>query len=275
MDSSISENKFVVLAPNKLVNQKILQTINMEQMKKAVSGAFIITLLVACGSGQKSENGQDATASSQSTIAEDGWASLFDGQTTNGWHTYLRDTASAAWTAQEGELRFNPDVPREQRGDIVTDAEYENYELELEWKIASGGNSGIIFSVHEDPKFGATYLTGVEMQVLDNIDAGDNKIENHLAGSLYDMIGSKEVSQPKPVGEWNQARIRKNEGQITLWLNGVQTADVTIGTPEWQQVLDASKFKDWEGFAKYPKGKIALQDHGDVVAYRNIRIKEL
>ncbi len=247
----------------------------MEKMKKALSGAVVVTLLVACGSGQKSENGQEATASSQSTVEENGWVSLFDGQTTDGWHTYLKDTVSAAWTAQDGELRFNPDVPREQRGDIVTDGEYEHYELELEWKISSGGNSGIIFGVHEDPKFGATYLTGVEMQVLDNIDAADNKIENHLAGTLYDMIGSKEVSQPKPVGEWNQARIRKHNGQITLWLNGIQTADVTIGTPQWQQVLDASKFKDWEGFAKYPKGKIALQDHGDVVAYRNIRIKEL
>src|SRR5690606_34707656 len=123
--------------------------------------------------------------------------------------------------------------------------------------------------------FGATYQAGMEMQVLDNIDAEDNKLENHLAGSLYDMIGTKDVSQPKPIGEWNTARIRKDNGQITLWLNDVQTANVTIGSSEWEEVLGASKFKDWEGFAKYPKGKIALQDHGHVVAFRNIRIKEL
>src|SRR5690606_3388687 len=151
-------------------------------------------------------------------------------------------TVSAAWTAQDGELRFNPDVPREERGDIVTDGEYENYELELEWQISSGGNSGVIFSVHEDAQFSATYQTGIEMQVLDNIDAGDNKIENRLPRSLYDSIGSKDVSQPRAVGEWNQARIRKNNGQITLWLNGVETADVTIGSAEWEQVLNASKF---------------------------------
>ncbi|SFC67408.1 protein of unknown function [Parapedobacter composti] len=247
----------------------------MENLKKSLAIVLSFAVFAACGSGQKSESDSDTTAAAD--VSENGgdWVSLFDGETTNGWHTYLKDTVGGAWTAQDGELRFNPDVPRDQRGDIVTDGEYENFELELEWKISSGGNSGIIFSVHEDPKYSATYLTGIEMQVLDNIDAADNKIENHLAGSLYDMIGSKEVSQPKPVGEWNKARIRKQDGRITLWLNDIQTADVTMGTSEWETVLNASKFKDWEGFAKYPKGKIALQDHGDVVAYRNIRIKEL
>ncbi|WP_257667794.1 family 16 glycoside hydrolase [Parapedobacter tibetensis] len=246
----------------------------MENLKKLLSVALAVVLFSACGSGQKAENDESAT-NEEAPTENDGWVSLFDGKTTKGWHTYLKDSVSSAWAAQDGELRFNPEVAREERGDIVTDSEYENFELELEWKISSGGNSGIIFGVHEDPKYSATYLTGAEMQVLDNIDAADSKIENHLAGTLYDMIGSTEVSKPKPVGEWNQARIRKNNGQITLWLNDVQTADVTIGTPEWEEVLNASKFKDWEGFAKYPKGKIALQDHGDVVAYRNIRIKEL
>jgi len=246
----------------------------MKNLKKTVSVVLTAAVMAACGSGQKTDGGQDTTAT-ETTPENDGWVSLFDGQTTSGWHTYLRDTVSEAWTVKDGALTFNPDVAREQRGDLVTDGEYENYELELEWQISSGGNSGIIFGVHEDPKFSATYQTGPEMQVLDNIDAEDRKIENHLAGSLYDLIGSPEVSKPKPVGEWNQARIRKNDGQVTLWLNDVQTADITIGTPEWEQLLNASKFKDWEGFAKYPKGKIALQDHGNVVAYRNIRIKEL
>ena len=238
-----------------------------------VAAAFLAT---ACGSGQSSSDGQEQdSAATETAVENDGWVSLFDGQTTNGWHTYLRDTASSAWVVQDGALRFNPEAGSDQRGDLVTDGEYENYELELEWQISAGGNSGIIFGVHEDPEYGATFETGMEMQVLDNIDAEDNKLENHLAGSLYDMIGTKEVSQPKPVGEWNTARIRKNNGQITLWFNGVQTADITIGTPEWDEVLAASKFKDWEGFAKYPKGKIALQDHDHDVAFRNIRIKEL
>lgn len=242
-----------------------------KNLKTAVSIATVSTVLFSCNSG----NGNENSATTDTAPQDNEWRVLFDGESTNGWHTYLRDTVAAGWSAADGELRFDPEVGQDQRGDIVTDDEFENFELELEWKISSGGNSGIIFGVHEDPKYGATYLTGIEMQVLDNIDAADNKIENHLAGSLYDLIGSTEVSQPKAVGEWNEARIRKDNGQLTLWLNGVQTADVLIGSDEWNELLAASKFHDWEGFAKYPKGKIALQDHNDVVAYRNIRIKEL
>src|SRR5690606_6416671 len=126
------------------------------------------------------------------------------------------------------------------------------------------------FSVKEDPKYRASYQTGIEMQVLDNISASDNKTPNHLAGTLYDLTGDASVSKPRPLGEWNEARIRKVNGRITLWLNGIQTADVQLGSPEWKAMLDNSKFKTWEGFARYSKGKIALQDHGDVVAYRNI-----
>src|SRR5690606_793772 len=135
----------------------------MKTLTKTLSVALAAAVMAACGSGQKTEEGQDTTAAE--TVAEnDGWASLFDGQTTDGWHTYLRDTVSEAWMVKDGALTFNPDVPREQRGDIVTDGEYENYELELEWQISSGGNSGIIFGIHEDAKFSATYQTGIEMQ---------------------------------------------------------------------------------------------------------------
>lgn len=243
-----------------------------KNLKSAISVVTLSTVLFSCTSST-TENENDTSGDVQEQDNE--WRVLFDGETTNGWHTYLRDTVAAGWSAVDGELRFNPDVDRDQRGDIVTDDEFENFELELEWKISAGGNSGIIFSVHEDPKYSATYLTGLEMQVLDNIEAADNQIETHLAGSLYDMIGSPEVSKPKAVGEWNQVRIRKDNGQITLWLNDVQTADILIGSDEWNETLAASKFHDWEGFAQYAKGKIALQDHSDIVAYRNIRIKEL
>lgn len=246
----------------------------MKNTRTRLSICLALAVFAGCNSGRNTADNQEAT---DTTAVEnmEGWVSLFDGESTAGWHTYLKDTVSAAWTVQDGELRFNPDVAADQRGDIVTDNAFENFELELEWKISAGGNSGIIFGVHEDPEFSATYLTGIEMQVLDNIDAEDNKLENHLAGTLYDLIGSKEVSQPKAVGEWNQARIRKQDGLITLWLNDIQTAEVELGSAEWDAVLEASKFKDWEAFAKYPKGKIALQDHGNVVAYRNIRIKQL
>src|SRR5690606_36740082 len=123
---------------------------------------------------------------------------LFDGQTTNGWHTYLKGKAGAAWTVSEDALAFNPEaVDRGERGDLVTDKEYENYELSLEWKISEGGNSGIIFNVREDKEFGATYVTGPEMQVLDNEKAHANKEDDHLSGSLYDLIAvGRDVAKP-------------------------------------------------------------------------------
>lgn len=200
-----------------------------------------------------------------------GYKPLFDGKTTTGWHTYLK-TNVTAWKAVDGTLQLDPNA--EGQGDLVTNDEYENYELKLDWKISETGNSGIIFGVHEDPKFSDTYLTGVEMQVLDNQKASDNKKATHLAGSLYDLKApSADVA--KPAGEWNAVVLRKKDGHLTFWLNGTKIVEIQIGGEEWKQLLANSKFKDWADFAKYPKGRIALQDHNHEVAFRNIYIKQL
>jgi hypothetical protein len=196
---------------------------------------------------------------------------LFDGKTATGWHTYLK-TGAGAWKVVDGALQLDPKA--EQQGDLVTDGEYENYELTLEWNITKEGNSGVIFGVHEDPKFNETYVTGIEMQVLDNKDASDNKKANHLAGSLYDMKApSKDVA--KPAGEWNKVKLRKKDGHLTFWLNGTKIVDTQMGSEEWKTMITNSKFKTWTDFAAYPKGHIALQDHGHVVAFRDISIKQL
>jgi len=196
--------------------------------------------------------------------------SLFDGKSTNGWHSYLK-SGPGAWKVVDGILQLDPSAPGQ--GDLITNDEYENFDLKLEWKIAEGGNSGIIFGVHEDPSFDATYLTGIEMQILDDAKAEDNKLATHRAGALYDMKASSVPA--KPAGEWNKVEIKKQNGHITFWLNGKKTIDTQIGGPEWQAMLDKSKFKTWKGFAAYPKGHIALQDHGAVVSFKNITIKEL
>ena len=196
--------------------------------------------------------------------------SLFDGKTTNGWHSYLKN-GPGAWSVVAGALTLDPKA--EGQGDLVTDKEYENYELSLEWKIAEGGNSGIIFGVHEDPSLNQTYLSGIEMQVLDDVKAEDNKLATHRAGALYDM---KAPAYPaKPAGEWNKVKIKKLNGHLTFWMNGKEVINVQMGSTEWQEMLDRSKFKTWKDFAKYPKGHIALQDHGAVVSFRDIKIKEL
>jgi hypothetical protein len=200
-----------------------------------------------------------------------GYQSLFDGKTTTGWHTYLK-TGAGAWKVVDGALQLDPKA--EGQGDLVTDNEYENYELKIDWKISATGNSGIIFGVHEDPKFKETYQTGVEMQVLDNKNAEDNKKANHLAGSLYDMKApSADVA--KPAGEWNSVVLRKKDGHLTFWLNGKKIVETEMGSAEWKEMLNNSKFKTWTDFAKYPKGHIALQDHNHEVAFRNISIKQL
>ena len=206
-----------------------------------------------------------------------GWHLLFDGKTTNGWHTYLRDTVGSKWQVKNGSLVFDTSQPRSGGGDIVTNGSYENFELQLEWKISRGGNSGIIFDVQEDPKFAATYLTGPEMQVLDNIDASDNKKQNHLAGCLYDLSGDSTVSHPHTPGEWNQVKILQNKGHLSFWLNGTKTFEGQIGSDAWNNMVANSKFngKNFSDFAKLAKGKIALQQHPGSSEWRNIKIREL
>ncbi len=209
------------------------------------------------------------------TKKEKGFTALFDGKTTKGWHTYNKTTVGSAWEVQDGALHMSPTKKgADGGGDLVSDKAYSNFHLKLEWKVAPKANSGIIFYVHEDPKYGQTYLTGPEMQVLDNDGHPDGKITKHRAGDLYDMI--KSTSEPvKPVGEWNKAEIISNKGKLTFILNGVKVVNTTMWDDNWKALIAGSKFAKWEGFGTYKTGKIALQDHGDDVWYKNIMIKEL
>ena len=204
-----------------------------------------------------------------------GFTPIFDGKTTNGWHTYGKDFAGKGWKAEDGVLHFDPQARSKDNGDLVTDKEYGNFHLKIEWKVSPKANSGIIFYVNEDlKKYNKTYLTGPEMQVLDNDGHKDGAILKHRAGDLYDMI--KSTSEPvKPVGEWNLAEIISNKGNLTLKLNGVTVVKTTLWDDNWKNLIAGSKFAAWEGFGTYKTGKIALQDHGDEVWFRNIMIKEL
>jgi hypothetical protein len=234
-------------------------------------------LLAACSAPKSEETTtEDTVVVAEAPIEE--WIPLFDGQTLNGWSKYGGGEAGKAWKVENGELYLdaaNKDKWEEgDGGDIVTNEEYENFHFKTEWKISPNGNSGIIFLVHESPEFTNTYHTGPEMQVLDNNGHPDAKIVSHRAGDLYDLIVSSQETV-KPVGEWNQAEVILNQGKLDLILNGVTVVSTTLWTPEWDALVADSKFKDMPGFAKYKKGKIALQDHGDVVHYRNLVIKKL
>jgi hypothetical protein len=230
-------------------------------IKKYILAAFVI---VAMG----------CTATAQSPKSK-GTVKLFDGKTTTGWHTYNKTTVGSAWEVQDGALHMNPKTKgTEGGGDLVTDKEYSNFHLKYDWKVAPGANSGLIFYVHEDPKYKQTYLTGPEMQVLDNEGHKDGKITKHRSGDLYDML--KSTSEPvKPLGQWNKAESISDNGKLTFFLNGVKIVETTMWDDNWKALIAGSKFKTWEGFGTYKTGKIALQDHGDEVWYKNITIKEL
>jgi hypothetical protein len=213
----------------------------------------------------------------QNTLTQDekkaGWTLLFDGKSTGGWRTFNTKSVGAAWKVEDGALTLESKA-KEGRGDLLTDKSYENFEFTIEWKISNCGNSGVIFNVVEDPKYKATYFTGPEMQVLDNTCHPDAKIIKHRAGDLYDLISvSKETV--KPAGEWNVAKIVSDHGKMQFWLNGEQLVTFTMHDAAWDTMVAGSKFKSMPDFGKATSGHIALQDHGDQVWYRNIKIREL
>ncbi len=242
-----------------------------------------LTALAAVLSSCNNTGSSDAAIKdSMATIhnePDSGWIVLFDGKTTNGWHTYGKAAADSAWKVADGALCL--DTAHKEGGqikgggDIVTDESFENFHFKLDWKISPSGNSGIIFLVNEDTaKYDHVWKTGPEMQVLDNNGHPDAKIPKHRAGDLYDLISSaKEMA--KPVGEWNTAEIIVNKGRLDLVLNGTTTVSTTLWDEAWKKLIAGSKFASMPGFGTFTSGKISLQDHGNMVWFKNIVIKKL
>ena len=247
--------------------------------------ACCVAALAGCNNSSSTDTTTKDSATSETkkdsaTNTQSDWVALFDGKTTNGWHAYGKSTVGSAWKVDSGTLHLT--VPKNMAryqnkdgGDIVTSDEYENFDLKLEWRISPKGNSGIIFLVHEDTSlYKETWNTGLEMQVLDNDGHPDGKIPKHRAGDLYDLISCKKETV-KPVGQWNQAEIVLNKAKLDLFLNGENVVSTTLWDDNWKKLVAGSKFKTMPGFAKYHQGKIALQDHGNEVWYRNVMIKKL
>jgi hypothetical protein len=208
-----------------------------------------------------------------------GWKLLFDGKTTSGWHSYGYKSVGNAWNISDGTLHLDvankKNWPANESKDIVTNDEYDNFHLKADWKLAKKGNSGIIFYVHEDKtKYPNTYETGPEMQVLDNAGHADAKIPKHRAGDLYDLISSSR-EPVKPAEEWNHAEIICNNGKLQFFLNGVSIVTTTMWNDDWKKMVANSKFKSMPDFGTFKKGKIALQEHGEEVWYKNIKIRRL
>ncbi|MDX2148250.1 MAG: DUF1080 domain-containing protein [Planctomycetota bacterium] len=200
-----------------------------------------------------------------------GWKVLFDGTSTEHWRGFKKESfPEKGWTIEDGCLKINAGGGA---GDIVSVEEYSDFELSFEFKVDKGANSGVMYRVSETYDY--PWQTGPEFQILDDAGHKDGAMASRSVGALYDMIAPPADKPIKPAGEFNQARIRIKNGVLQHFLNGVKIAECRIDDQSWTDRIAASKFKDMKGFGLEPKGRIALQDHGDNVWYRNIMIRDL
>ena len=203
------------------------------------------------------------------TAAEraEGWQLLFDGQTTQGWRGFRRPDMPAGWRVLDGELQRV-----DSGGDIITVEQFADFELKLEWKVEEGGNSGVMFRVSEE--WDRTWKTGPEMQVLDDERHRDGRRRETSAGANYALHASS-PGAVRPAETWNAARIIAQGSHVEHWLNGVKVVEYELWSPEWEELVATSKWDTLPGYGRQRRGHIALQDHGDWVAYRNIKIRPL
>ncbi|MEX0273662.1 MAG: DUF1080 domain-containing protein [Flavobacteriaceae bacterium] len=205
---------------------------------------------------------------------ENGWTLLFDGKTTEGWHLYNYPDSTSVWTVQNGTLYCESKRGSGKHGDLVTDHDFENYELVFEWKLSEKGNSGVFINVVEQAEMPATWHTGPEYQLLDpsHMDYPDT---TKRAGCLYGFSPQKNETVTQPAGTWNSSRIRQVNGKVFFYLNGNLTAEEDFTSPEWNEKIAMSGFKVFPRFGLATKGQIALQDWFSDVWYRNIKIRKL
>ncbi|MGK7397181.1 MAG: 3-keto-disaccharide hydrolase [Candidatus Cyclobacteriaceae bacterium M3_2C_046] len=251
------------------------------------SALFVLSIfmLAGCQPGAK-EGATDETeiseevSEAQDELEDEDWIVLFDGESVDHWIGYQKDSfPEQGWEVVDGTLRCIGSGMGEAGGaggDIITKDMYENFELQLDWKISEGGNSGIFYLAREiegEP----IWKSALEYQILDNerhLDANLGKDGNRQAGSLYDLIPAK-PQNANPAGEWNTARIIVYQGTVVHFMNGEQVLEYHLWTDDWNEMVENSKFSDFEPFAESREGHIGLQDHGNDVWFRNIRIKEM
>ncbi|MCD8194180.1 MAG: DUF1080 domain-containing protein [Tannerellaceae bacterium] len=279
-------------------------------MKKSVllGSAAVMMCFASCGGGNKSGNTEVAETKADAGVPEytlldlptvdlsdfpkdnDGWITIFDGKTMNGWRGYNKTTVPGKWTVDGDAIKFNGTGGGEAQdgdgGDLIFASKLKNFEFEFEWKVAKGSNSGIFILVQEVEGQPA-YISAPEYQVLDNENHPDAKLGkdgNRMSASLYDMIPAK-PQNAKPYGEWNKGKILCYKGTVVYYQNDEAVVEYHLWTPQWKEMLDNSKFSQDKWPLAYElllncggpnrEGFIGLQDHGDDVWFRNLKVKVL
>lgn len=242
---------------------------------------ILMATFISCGDAKEKKQDQETgeIMTSQKDSTENQWQTLFDGESFDAWKGYGMDSVPDTWKIEEEAMVFYPpeNRPEGESYNLITREAFESFILDIEWRISSNGNSGIFWGIEESDAYAQPYETGPEIQILDNQghpDAKNGPIRQ--AGALYDMA-APEKDVTKPAGSWNSMRLtidyKAQRGSVEM--NGEKIVEFPLANEMWDVMVSKSKFADWPGFAKKIGGHIGLQDHGDKVSYRNIRIKEL
>lgn len=226
------------------------RTLYLWRVVRATAFASALLLTPSCSTNQQSQTGE--------------WRSLM---TADAWRGYMKQEFPAGWQLNDGVLTR---VGR--AGDIITKEKFRNFELELEWNVAEGGNSGVFYRGIEGPE--AVYYSAPEMQILDDARHNDGKLAETSAGSNFGLYAVPR-GVVKPAGEWNRARLVVNGNHVEHWLNGTKVVEYELHSADWKQRVANSKFAQWKEYGMAAEGHIGLQDHGDRVAFRNVRVRVL
>ncbi len=207
-----------------------------------------------------------------------GWTLLFDGASKAGWHAY-NGGSDEFWTIEDCALKTvgtKGNYGADTRVDLVTNSAYTNFELSLDWKASKGGNSGVIYGIVEDPRYPTAWMTGPEYQLLDDAGFPRKVAPDQTTGANYAMQAPDESRKVlKPVGEWNTTKIVVRGPHVEHWLNGAKILEFERWSPEWTRQRDSGKWKDAPDYGKAKTGRIAIQDHGSVFWFRNVKIRPL